>query len=157
MTEKIRILAADDSEVMLRILGVLIASQEDMVLVGTAANGHDAVRLASELQPNVVLMDLNMPDLDGIQATWLVFSKVPHGGVIIVTSEEGVEHIQQAMAAGAQGYIVKPFGDGATLLKTIRDVHARVQARRMQLVPGPDASAATLSRSGRGKRLVVVG
>ena len=86
MTDKpIQVLIVDDSGMTRVILSQLIAAQADMVVVGEAATGHEAVRRASELQPDIVLMDIHMPDLDGIQATWLVSSKVPLGGVIMVT------------------------------------------------------------------------
>jgi pilus assembly protein CpaE len=111
------------------------------------------VRRAAELQPDIVLMDIHMPDLDGIQATWLVSSRAPHGAVIMVTSEERIDFLQKAMSAGAQGYVLKPFGNGAELFQTIRDVHGRSSARRMQV-----SGAAPLDNRFRpriGKRIVV--
>src|SRR6266567_5798492 len=129
----IRVLAVDDSATIRETLSVLIEAQPDMDLIGSAASGHEAVRRAAELQPDIVLMDIHMPDLDGIQATWLVSSRAPHGAVIMVTSEERIDFIQKAMSAGAQGYVLKPFGDGTQLLQTVRETHARVQARQLQL------------------------
>src|SRR5690348_15287004 len=117
-----------------------------MQLVGTAASGHEAVRRAAELQPDIVLMDIHMPDLDGIQATWLVSSRAPHGAVIMVTSEERIDFLQKAMSAGAQGYVLKPFGNGAQLFQTIRDVHGRSSARRMQVLDNPRLDAALRPR-----------
>src|SRR5258707_4951168 len=108
---------------------MLIESQSDMELVGSAASGHEAVRRAAELQPDIVLMDIHMPDMDGIQATWLVSSKVPNGAVIMVTSEERIDFLQKAMSAGAQGYVLKPFGTGEQLLPAVRDAFRRVQGR----------------------------
>src|SRR3979409_1938819 len=96
----IRVLAVDDSATMRQMFARLIDSQPDMELVGTAASGHEAVRRAAELQPDIVLMDIHMPDLDGIQATWLVSSGAPHGAVIMVTSEERIDFLQKAMSAG---------------------------------------------------------
>ena len=66
-------------------LALLIDAQPDMEMVGAAASGHEAVRRATELQPDIVLMDIHMPDLDGIQATWLVSNRAPHGAVIMVS------------------------------------------------------------------------
>src|ERR1700737_5473780 len=131
-----RILVVDDSGVVRDMLSALITAQADMQLVGTAATGHEAVRRAAELQPDIVLMDIHMPDLDGIQATWLVSSRAPHGAVIMVTSEERIDFLQKAMSAGAQGYVLKPFGNGAQLFQTIREVHGRSSARRLQVVSG---------------------
>jgi pilus assembly protein CpaE len=150
----IRVLAVDDSTTMREMLARLIDTQPDMQLTGVAASGQEAIRRAAELQPDIVLMDIHMPDLDGIQAAWLLSSRAPHGAVIMVTSEERIDFLQNAMAAGAQGYVLKPFGKGAQLFETIRDVHRRSSARRMQVGGAPlDASL----RPRIGKRIVVVG
>jgi pilus assembly protein CpaE len=149
------VLAVDDSVTIRETLGVLIEAQPDMELVGSAASGHEAVRRAAELQPDIVLMDIHMPDLDGIQATWLVSSRAPHGAVIMVTSEERIDFLQRAMSAGAQGYVLKPFGNGAQLFQTIRDVHGRASARRLQAPGGTPLDVSLRPRI--GKRIVVVG
>ena len=149
-------LAVDDSVTIRETLSLLIGSQPDMELVGTAASGHEAVRRAAELQPDIVLMDIHMPDLDGIQAAWLVSSRAPHGAVIMVTSEERIDFLQKAMSAGAQGYVLKPFGNGAQLFQTIREVHGRSAARRMQTTAGVPLETSAL-RPRIGKRVVVVG
>jgi len=149
------VLAVDDSATIRETIGLLLDAQTDMELVGTAASGQEAVRLSGELQPDIVLMDIHMPDLDGIQATWLVSSRAPHGAVIMVTSEERIDFLQKAMSAGAQGYVLKPFGAGVQLFQTIRDVHGRSSGRRMQVV---SAGALDPSRRPRvGKRVVVLG
>jgi CheY-like chemotaxis protein len=151
----IRVLAVDDSVTIRETLGLLVGAQPDMEMVGTAANGQEAVRQAAELQADIVLMDIHMPDLDGIQATWLVSSRAPHGAVIMVTSEERIDFLQKAMSAGAQGYVLKPFGNGAQLFQTIREVHGRSSARRIQVVGGTPLD--TSLRPQIGKRIVVVG
>lgn len=156
--QPLRVLVVDDSGMMRSMLSQLIEGQADMRLAGTASSGHEAVQRAIELQPDVVLMDVHMPDLDGIQATWLVSSKLPNGAVIMVTSEERLDFLQRAMAAGAQGYVLKPFGDGTELLKTMHEVHARGQGRRLAATaPAVDEAASGQARPRRGKRLVVVG
>jgi pilus assembly protein CpaE len=156
MTHKsIEILVVDDSGVTRNMLSLLIGAQPDMEMVGTASTGHEAVRRATELQPDIVLMDIHMPDLDGIQA---VSSKVPLGGVIMVTSEERIDFLQKAMSAGAQGYVLKPFGDGASHLQTIRDTHQRLLERQLRIdLPsnGQPATAAVPQRP--GKRIAVFG
>jgi len=152
---RIRVLAVDDSATIREMLSLLVEAQPDMDLVGTAASGHEAVRRAAELQPDIVLMDIHMPDLDGIQAAWLVSSRAPHGAVIMVTSEERIDFLQKAMSAGAQGYVLKPFGDGTQLFQTIREVHGRSAARRMQVTVGGAVDAALRPRI--GKRVVVLG
>jgi pilus assembly protein CpaE len=154
ISNPIRVLAVDDSVTIREVLTRLIGGQPDMQLVGTAASGHEAIRRAAELQPDIVLMDIHMPDLDGIQAAWLVSSRAPHGAVIMVTSEERIDFLQKAMAAGAQGYVLKPFDKGAQLFETIRDVHRRSAARRMQVGAAPLDQAL---RPRIGKRIVVLG
>ncbi len=151
----IRVLAVDDSATVRETIGLLLDAQTDMQLVGTAASGQEAVRRAAELQPDIVLMDIHMPDLDGIQATWLVSSRAPHGAVIMVTSEQRTDFLQEAMSAGAQGYVLKPFGNGVQLLQTIRDVYGRSSARRMRAV-GATALEPSL-RPRVGKRVAVIG
>jgi pilus assembly protein CpaE len=153
--QPIRVLAVDDSATIRETLSLLIEAQPDMELVGTAASGNEAVRRAAELQPDIVLMDIHMPDLDGIQAAWLVSSRAPHGAVIMVTSEERIDFLQKAMTAGAQGYVLKPFGNGAQLFQTIREVHGRSAARRIQVVGGGAPDGAFRPRI--GKRVVVFG
>jgi pilus assembly protein CpaE len=153
--QPIRVLAVDDSATIRETLSLLIETQPDMELVGTAASGNEAVRRAAELQPDIVLMDIHMPDLDGIQAAWLVSSRAPHGAVIMVTSEERIDFLQKAMTAGAQGYVLKPFGNGAQLFQTIREVHGRSAARRMQVIGGGPVDGAFRPRV--GKRIVVFG
>jgi pilus assembly protein CpaE len=151
----IRVLIVDDSVTIRETLALLIDAQPDMELVGSAASGQEAVRRAAELQPDIVLMDIHMPDLDGIQATWLVSSRAPHGAVIMVTSEERIDFLQKAMSAGAQGYVLKPFGSGGQLFHTIREVHGRSSARRMQVVGGVPIDPSLRPRV--GKRIVVLG
>ncbi|MBM2812972.1 MAG: MinD/ParA family protein [Chloroflexi bacterium] len=140
---------------MRRALAELIDAQPDMEVVDTAANGHEAVRRAIELQPDIVLMDVHMPDMDGIQATWLVSNKAPHGAVIMVTSEERIDFLQKAMAAGAHGYVLKPYGDGAKLLETVREVHGRARTRQV-IVPDSEAAVSSMPIQ-MGKRVSVFG
>ena len=155
----IHVLVVDDSAMTRGMLSELIGAQTDMVVVGTAATGHEAVRRATELQPDIVLMDVHMPDLDGIQATWLVSSKVPLGAVIMVTSEERIDFLQKAMIAGAYGYVLKPFGDGAKLLETIRDTYLRALGRQLQpALPPTNGQVAEPGAPRRlGKRVAVFG
>jgi pilus assembly protein CpaE len=153
---RIRVLIVDDSDMIRHAPSHIISAQPDMQVVNTASTGNEAVRRAAEHQPDITLMDIHMPDIDGIQATWLVSNNVPNGAVIMVTSEERIDFIQKAMSAGAQGYVLKPFGDGAQLLETMREAHARTQARRLQ--HGTAApSAGPSSPPKLGQRIVVFG
>jgi DNA-binding NarL/FixJ family response regulator len=103
----IRVLLADDHGVIRDGLGRLISSLEDIELVGTAADGVEAVALAAELAPDVVVMDLEMPRLDGIEATRQVLVDHPRTAVLVLTSFSDRPRILGAIEAGACGYLLK--------------------------------------------------
>jgi DNA-binding NarL/FixJ family response regulator len=103
----IRVLLADDHGVIRDGLGRLISSFDDIELVGTAADGVEAVALAAELEPDVVVMDLDMPRLDGIEATRQVLADCPDTAVLVLTSFSDRPRILGAIEAGACGYLLK--------------------------------------------------
>lgn len=103
----ISVLIADDHGVIRDGLGRLIAALPDITLVGVAADGEEAVRRASELQPDVVLMDLDMPRMDGIQATRAIMAARPATAVLVLTSFSDRPRIIGALEAGAVGYLLK--------------------------------------------------
>ena len=103
----IRVLIADDHGVIRDGLGRLIGGLEDVELVGTAADGAEAVTRALELSPDVVLMDLDMPKLDGIEATRRVLAERPTTAVLVLTSFSDRPRILGALEAGASGYLLK--------------------------------------------------
>jgi DNA-binding NarL/FixJ family response regulator len=102
-----RVLIADDHGVLRDGLGRVIAAQADLELVGAAANGAEAVALFRETVPDVVLMDLEMPDMDGIEATRAIHSERPETAVLILTSFSDRPRIVRAIDAGAVGYLLK--------------------------------------------------
>jgi pilus assembly protein CpaE len=152
---RIRILLIDDSEAVRSGLSQVIASQPDMEVVDTASTGQEGIRRATDLQPDIVLMDIHLPDINGIQATWLISSRVPNCAVIMLTSEERIDFVQKAISAGVQGYVLKPFGDGTELLQTVRDVYGRTQTRRLQIDATMPPSLAAAPKL--GERIVVFG
>lgn len=103
----IRILIVDDHSVVRRGLEQLLDSHPDMTVVGSAADGEQAVTMAAELQPDVILMDLSMPVLDGVQATKQITAATPDVHVVVLTSFADQRRILDALAAGAAGYILK--------------------------------------------------
>jgi two-component system, NarL family, response regulator LiaR len=103
----IRVLIVDDHKMVRRGLAKLIGEFNDMELVGEAGNGVEAVRLCAELQPNVVLMDLVMPEMDGITATQQIHQEYPNIQIIALTSFKEKEKVQGALQAGAKGYLLK--------------------------------------------------
>jgi DNA-binding NarL/FixJ family response regulator len=105
--DKIRVLVADDQEIVRRGLAMLLDQQEDMAAVGQAADGEEAVALARALQPDVVLMDVKMPRLNGIQATRAITGQLPGTQVIILTTYDTDDWVYDGIRAGAQAYLLK--------------------------------------------------
>lgn len=119
MTDPISILIADDHTLFRDGLCALLGSLTDFHVVGQAATGAEAVDHAEALQPDVVLMDIQMPVLNGIEATRRITRASPHIGVIMVTMFEDDESVFAAMRAGARGYVLKG-ADQEEMLRTIR-------------------------------------
>ena len=121
MDNKLRLLLADDHPLYLEGLTAVLAARHDFELAGQAANGHEAVAQALALQPDVVLMDIQMPGLSGIEATRRIVHASPHIAVIMLTMLEDDDSVFAAMRAGARGYILKGAGK-AEVLRTIEAV-----------------------------------
>ena len=102
-----KVLIADDHHVVRRGLLFFLKTQKDIEVVGEAANGAEAVEMAGELQPDIVLMDLVMPEMDGIQATRKIKEAHPHIIILMLTSFSDRDHIVPAIEAGAAGYQLK--------------------------------------------------
>ena len=103
----IRILIADDHGVLRAGLRALLNAEPDLEVVAEAADGEQALHLASELRPDIVLMDLNMPKVGGIQATRLLRDLLPEVGVLVLTVHEDSSLLREAIQGGASGYIIK--------------------------------------------------
>ena len=132
--EPLRVLLADDHPVFRRGLRMLLDAQpEGAEIVGEACNGMEAVELARELQPDVVVMDLQMPELNGIEATQRIVEESPHIGVLVLTMFEDDESVFAAMRAGARGYLLKG-AEQEDMLAAIRSVAAG------QVVVGPSVA-----------------
>jgi DNA-binding NarL/FixJ family response regulator len=121
--DKIRLLIADDHTLVRQGLGALCAAVTDNAVVGEAASGDDVIARADELMPDVILMDIQMPGVHGIEATRRILQRHASIGIIVVTMLEDDSSIFAAMRAGARGYILKG-ADKADLVKTIRAVAA---------------------------------
>jgi DNA-binding NarL/FixJ family response regulator len=106
-TDTLRVLIADDHLIFRDGLRALLASTPDAELVGEAATGEEAIALAASVQPDVVLMDLQMPGLNGIEATRRIVHDSPHTRVLVVTMFEDDNSVLAAMRAGARGYLLK--------------------------------------------------
>lgn len=121
MTEPIQILIADDHTLFRDGLRALFGSLQETAVVGEASSGQEAISLAESLQPDVVLMDIQMPDINGIDATRQIVKTSPHIGVIMLTMFEDDNSVFSAMRAGARGYVLKG-AEQAELWRTISAV-----------------------------------
>jgi DNA-binding NarL/FixJ family response regulator len=102
-----RLLIADDHPLFRQGLRAMLSSVPGIEVVADAVDGHDAVRLATELRPDVVVMDLDMPGLDGVEATRRLAAARPELGILVLTMFEDDDSVFAAMRAGARGYLVK--------------------------------------------------
>jgi NarL family two-component system response regulator LiaR len=106
-TKRIRVIIVDDHQAVRKGLTALIQGFDDLELAGQAINGAEAVRLCDEVQPDVVLMDLVMPEMDGIEATEIILSRHPEISVLALTSFRDEDLIDAMLNAGAVGYLLK--------------------------------------------------
>jgi NarL family two-component system response regulator LiaR len=147
MADVIRVILVDDHHLVRMGLKAYFSTLPDIQVVGEAGTGEEAVRLAADLAPDVVLMDLLMPGMDGVEATHQVKQVSPHTQVIVVTSYHEDEHIFPAIRAGALSYVLKDI-DPDDLAAAIRHAHAgeavinpRVASRLVKELHGPREAA----------------
>jgi len=118
----IRVVVADDHPLIREGIIASLGRAEDIRVVGEARNGEEAVTLVTRLLPDVVLMDLDMPAMDGVTAISVLTERFPGLKILVLSAYEDNEHVYTAMQAGAVGYVIKRT-DHASLLKVIRSVH----------------------------------
>ena len=146
-----RVLVADDHTTFRAGLRALLETADDMAVVGEAASGEAALSAVDTLQPDVVLMDINMPGVDGLEATRRIVDRVPHVGVLVLTMHDDDETVFAAVRAGARGYLLKG-APRADLLRAVRAVAAgeaifgpgvarRLMAYFARPAPRPDPTA----------------
>jgi DNA-binding NarL/FixJ family response regulator len=121
MERTIRVLVADDHAVFREGLRAVLSPEPDMDVVGEAATGKEAVERAAELGPDVILMDIQMPGINGIEATRRILDASPHVGVVVLTMFEDDDSVFSAMRAGARGYVLKG-APPSEILKVVRAV-----------------------------------
>jgi two-component system nitrate/nitrite response regulator NarL len=154
MALPIRLLIVDDHTMFRQGLASLLRGEPEFQVAGQASDGEQALRLFEELQPDVVLMDVMMPGMDGVEATCRLLKMTPHARILMLTISEAGEHLLAAIRAGARGYILKN-ADADELIGAIRRVHAgeavlstAVTLRVLQAVraaPPPPAPATPLT------------
>src|SRR5713226_9771715 len=115
----VRIMIADDHALIRRIVREVVEKESDLEVIAEACNGHEAEEQATQTQPDVVLMDLDMPGCNGFEATERVLACSPHSRVVIFTASHEERHVFQAIQRGAIGYLTKDT-DPETLLHAIR-------------------------------------
>jgi DNA-binding NarL/FixJ family response regulator len=119
--KRIRILLADDHAVVRQGFKMILGAQPDMEIVGEAGNGREVIELAEKLRPDVVVMDVAMPELNGIEATRRVTEAVPHTRVIALSMHKDSVYVREVLRAGARGYLLKDSGAG-DLVSAVRAI-----------------------------------
>jgi DNA-binding NarL/FixJ family response regulator len=105
--ERIRILVVDDHPLFRRGVVATLNTQSDMKVVGEASNGHEALERIREFMPDLILMDIQMPGCDGLEATRLIMDEMPYARIVMLTVSDDDRHLFEAIKAGAQGYLLK--------------------------------------------------
>ncbi|TMG53505.1 MAG: response regulator [Chloroflexi bacterium] len=139
--DKIRILIVDDIADTRDNLAKLIGFEPDMEVAGTADGGQAAVNMAKKERPNVILMDINMPDMDGITATEIISNTVPDAPIIMMSVQGEQDYLRRSMLAGAREFLVKPFS-ADELINAIRHVHELEKVKRARYAAAAPAAAA---------------
>ena len=121
--EKIRVLLADDHTIVRQGLRVLLEAEPDIVVVGEAESGRQAVQLARKLAPDVVVMDIAMPNLNGLEATRQITREVPTAKLLVLSSYNDDEYVHQVTEAGATGYLLKQTA-ATDLIKAVRETRS---------------------------------
>ncbi|MGH7904916.1 MAG: response regulator, partial [Candidatus Dormibacteraceae bacterium] len=127
--EQVGIVIVDDAPRTLDNLKKLLAFETDIEVIGTAVNARSGIEQARALHPDLVLMDVNLPDLDGIRATEILSAELPLTPVVIMSVQEDREYLRRAMQAGAREFLVKPFS-ADELLAAIRRVNQMESHKR---------------------------
>jgi pilus assembly protein CpaE len=144
VADQIKLLIVDDTAETRTNLHKLLLFDDQITVVGEAGNGAEAIERAREAHPDVILMDINMPVMDGIVATGRISLELPETGIIILSVQGEQEYLRKAMAAGARDYLLKPPA-GDDLTQTIHQVYELQQKRKKSLAGGE----ATPSRPGK--------
>jgi len=134
MADTIRVLIVDDIPETRDHLTKLLGFESDMEVVGSAASGAEAIELATKFSPDVVLMDINMPDMDGITATERMATAAPMSSVVMMSVQGEADYLRRSMLAGAREFLVKPFSSDE-LNASIRQVYARERDKQSRMAP----------------------
>lgn len=150
--DEITLMIVDDSPEMVETLKTLLTFNEMIKVVGEAGSGEEAIEKVLELKPDLVLMDINMPGMDGLKATEEINIKSPRTGVIIISVQDEVDYMRRAMAAGARDYLVKPF-DSDELFRTIQSV---IEKEKLKWDSMPSGKDVVVSKSSGSCKVICV-
>jgi pilus assembly protein CpaE len=131
---KIRVIIVDDIPETRDNIKKLLFFEKDIEIIGTASNGREGVELALRSQPDVALMDINMPEMDGIAASEIISSQAPHIQVVMMSVQGEADYLRRSMLAGAREFLIKPFS-GDELVTSIHRVHQLATTRRAAAPP----------------------
>jgi NarL family two-component system response regulator LiaR len=162
MNPPIRVLLADDHEIVREGLRTLFSDEPDIEVVGEAKNGREAVELAATLAPDVILMDLVMPEMDGIEATRWIRSASPASRVVVLSTFVASDQVTQVIRAGATGYLLKDALKGdllGAIRNAVQDVptlHPEAQRHLMQQVRTPQEPSPLLELTAREREVLAL-
>ncbi len=139
---KIKILIADDQSLIRDGLKTVLSLEQDLEVVGTARNGVEACRMSEVLQPDILLLDIRMPEMNGVECTGIIKQRCPQAKVIILTTFNDDEYIIEALANGASGYVLKDI----EVEKLIEAIHDAVEGKLVMRSDVADRLARGLSR-----------
>jgi pilus assembly protein CpaE len=150
VSDKIRVVIVDDIAETREHLTKLLSFESDIEVVGAAASGEEAVDLTGRLQPDILLMDINMPGMDGIATTERVSATFPATSIIMMSVQGEADYLRRSMLAGAREFLVKPFSSDE-LTASIRQVYIREKARRGRMIMPVPGAPAPDSRTKKGQ------
>lgn len=156
--QRIKLLIADDMDELRSNVRRMLNNQDNIKIVGEARNGQETIDLVKELQPHIVLMDINMPEIDGLKATEILAKDFPNVQTVIMSIQSEQEYFRRAMKAGAKDFLVKPFSTN-DLVDTIQNVFNRwIKDRPELLAEEPQAEMITFfsTKGGVGRTTLAV-
>ena len=156
MADQIRVLVVDDIPETRDHLTKLLGFESDIEVIGSASSGREAIQMATKHRPDVVLMDINMPDMDGIAATEQLTTAAPTSAVVMMSVQGEADYLRRSMLAGAREFLVKPFSSDE-LTASIRQVSSREREKASRIgVPGGSTPGTPTGGDGEGGKVVAV-
>jgi len=155
--EKIRVLIVDDITETRENLKKLLYFETDIEVVAAATSGEEGIELAKQYQPHIVLMDINMPGMDGITASEAITQEVPFAQVIMMSVQSEADYLRRSMLAGARDFLTKPFTSDE-LISTIRRVYEMAATRRIAMpqVAGPTVQTVPTEPASQPGKIITV-